>query len=48
MDALKGIGHACGHNLIGMSGYCDSLNARNYETELQGRCRRRMRNKNGP
>jgi len=20
MDALKGIGHACGHNLIGMSG----------------------------
>jgi len=20
MDALKGIGHACGHNLIGMAG----------------------------
>ena len=21
MDALKGIGHACGHNLIGISGW---------------------------
>ena len=25
MDALKGIGHACGHNLIGMSGKKESL-----------------------
>ena len=25
MDALKGIGHACGHNLIGISGVAVAL-----------------------
>ena len=25
MDALKGIGHACGHNLIGISGWFSLL-----------------------
>lgn len=28
MDALKGIGHACGHNLIGMSGVAVALSIR--------------------
>ena len=44
MDALKGIGHACGHNLIGMAGTKLVRDISLIDTsDLTSRCRRVLR-----
>jgi len=40
MDALKGIGHACGHNLIGMAGTKLLRDEDISDLHLTPRCRR--------